>query len=92
MKAFVESQFGYCLLIWMLHSRRLNNKINRIRESTLRITIKDKSSTFLELLEKDNSASVHYRNVQKLAIEIYKTLHGFSPPILNDIFVPFSRP
>ena len=24
-KAFVESQFGYCLLIWMFHSRGLNN-------------------------------------------------------------------
>ena len=28
MKAFVESRFGYCPLIWMFHSRRLNNKIN----------------------------------------------------------------
>ena len=25
MKAFAESQFGYCLLIWMFHSRGLNN-------------------------------------------------------------------
>ena len=31
------------------------------------------------------------QNVQKFAIEIYKVLHGFSPPILNDIFVPVSR-
>ena len=42
-KAFVESQFGYCPLIWMFHSRGLNNKINRIRERALRITYKDKS-------------------------------------------------
>ena len=92
MKAFVESQFGYCPLIWMFHSRGLNNKINRIHERALRITYKDKSSTFQELLEKDNSVSIHHRNIQKLAIEIYKVLHGFSPPILNDIFVPVSRP
>ena len=92
MKAFVESQFGYCPLIWMFHSRGLNNKINRIHERALRITYKDKSSTFKELLEKDNSVSIHHRNVQKLAIEIYKVLHGFSPPILNDIFVPVSHP
>ena len=91
MKAFVESQFGYCPLIWTFHSRGLN-KINRIHEKALRITYKDKSSTFQELLEKDNSVSIHHRNVQKLAIEIDKVLHGFSPPILNDIFVPFSRP
>ena len=49
MKAFVESQFGYCLLIWMFHSRGLNNKINRIYEGALRITYDDKSSIFLEL-------------------------------------------
>ena len=46
MKAFVESQFGYCPLIWMFHSRGLNNKITRIHERTLRMTYKDKSSTF----------------------------------------------
>ena len=32
MKAFIESQFGYCPLVWMFHSRGLNNKINRIHE------------------------------------------------------------
>ena len=26
MKAFIESQFNYCHLIWMFHSRSLNNK------------------------------------------------------------------
>ena len=37
MKAFVESQFRYCPLIWMFHRRGLNNKINRIHERALRI-------------------------------------------------------
>ena len=27
MKSFETSQFSYCPLIWMFHSRRLNNKI-----------------------------------------------------------------
>ena len=38
-KAFVESQFSYCPLIWMFHSRELNNEINRIHERALRITL-----------------------------------------------------
>ena len=46
MKAFVKAQFGYFPLIWMFYSRGLNNKINRIHERALRITYKDKSSTF----------------------------------------------
>ena len=29
-KAFISSEFSYCPLIWMNHSRMLNNKINRI--------------------------------------------------------------
>ena len=32
MKAFIESQFSYCTLVWMFHSRELNNKINNIHE------------------------------------------------------------
>ena len=32
MKAFTSSQFSYYPLIWMNHSRTLNNKINRIHE------------------------------------------------------------
>ena len=88
MKAFIESQFEYCPLIWMFHSRALNNKINRIHERALRITYSDKISTFQELLDKDNSVSIHQRNVRVLALEIYKVLYNHSPPILNDIFIP----
>ena len=29
-KAFVQSQFKYCPIVWMFHSRRTNNKINRL--------------------------------------------------------------
>ena len=32
MKAFMTSQFNYCPLIWMFHSRQLNNLINKIHE------------------------------------------------------------
>ena len=32
MNTFISSQFGYCPLMWMCHSRALNIKINRIHE------------------------------------------------------------
>ena len=32
------------------------------------------------------------KSQQKLAVEIYKVLHGFSSLILNYLFVPVSRP
>ena len=37
LKAFILSQFGYCPLVWMFHSRKLNQRINRIHERALRI-------------------------------------------------------
>ena len=87
MKAFIESQFGYCSLVWMFHSRSLKNEINRIHERALRITYNDKSSNFQELLDKDNSVTIHHRNIRTLAIETYKFLQGPSPPLFNEIFV-----
>ena len=92
MKAFVESEFGYCPLIQIFHSRGLNNRKNCIHERALKITYKDKSSVFQELLQNGNFVSIHHKSAQALAIKTYKALHGFYPPILNDIFVPVSRP
>ena len=37
MKAFIDSQFNNCPLLWMFHSREMNNKINRLQERALRI-------------------------------------------------------
>ena len=71
MKAFIESQFGYCPLIWMFHSRTLNNKIYRLHE---RLVYKDNKSSFRELLTVDNSFTIHHRNLQKLATGMYKVL------------------
>ena len=86
MKSFVSSQFGYCPLVWMFHSRKLNNRINRIHERTLRIVYKDEVSSFEELLVKDESFTVHERNIQTLAIELYKAAYHLSPKIMEFIF------
>ena len=49
-------------------------------------TSNDKTSTFKKLLEKDNPVSIHYRNIQALAIEMYNVANGMSPEIMNEIF------
>ena len=58
MKAFIESQFDYCPLIWMLHSRTLNNEINRIYEKALRTIYSDYKSSINKLLDKDGSFTI----------------------------------
>ena len=69
MKAFIESQFNYFSLIWMFHSRTMNNKMNRILEKALRLVYSNYSSNYDDLLKKGGSFSIHERNIQTLAIE-----------------------
>ena len=85
MKAFITSQFSYCPLIWMFHSRSLNNKINRIHERALRLVYQNNLS-FSELLYLDNSVAVQQKNLQVLVTEIYKVQNGIAPDIMKDIF------
>ena len=87
MKAFIQSQFGYCPLVWMFCSRTINARINRIDERSLRIVYNNYVSTFNELLTADKSFTIHHRNVQTLAIEMYKVTNDISPVIMKDIFV-----
>ena len=83
--AFFTSQFSYCPLIWMFHSRSNNRKINMLHERCLSIIYNDQQSPFTELLNKGNSGSIHFRNIQRLAIEMFMFYNGLSPPLMSNM-------
>ena len=64
----------------MFHSRERNNKINRIQE---RITCDGKLSSYGELLTKDDSVTIHHRNIRAFATEIYKVTQEMFPPFYH---------
>ena len=70
----------------MLHSRSLNSRINRIHERSLRIVYKASNSTFEELLKEDKSCTVDMRNMQYLAIELYKVVNGIASDLMTQTF------
>ena len=76
----------------MFHSRKLNNRINHIHERALRLVYKDYTTSFDELLLKDNYFRIHHRNLQKLAIEIFYVKLGLSPEIMRNVFLIIENP
>ena len=85
-QAFFNSQFSYCPLVWMFNSRHINTKINNLHFRALRLVYLDEKSSFEELLNKDGSVTVHHRNLQLLAIEMFKVIKGVAPAFMTDIF------
>ena len=86
MNAFVTTQFCYCHLLWMCHDRKSHAQLNKIHERALRIIYRDHDSSFEVLLDKSGSVTIHHRNLQHLAIEIYKALHNLSPLYMSELF------
>ena len=76
LNAFFTSQFNYCPLTWMFHSRKLNNKIYRLHKRCPRLIYSDRISSYDQLLDKGNSVPINQKNLQKLAIEMFKTYTG----------------
>ena len=87
MKTFAIPQFNYCVivLVWMFYSRKPNLFISSIHERALSVTHQDYKSTF-ELLQKDNSETIHQRNLQVLATEIFMAKNAPPPKIMKEIF------
>ena len=83
---FVQSQFSYSPLVWMLHSKQAKNKINRVHKNLLRLLYNDSESSFQQLLAKDNTFTIHETNTQKLMIEMYKARNNIGPSLLKNIF------
>ena len=71
----------------MFHSRKIEHRINKIHKRALKLVYQDYPDlTFLEFLAIEMSVSVHQKNLQLLATEIFKSKAGMSPELMNDIF------
>ena len=88
MKIFIESQFGYCPLVWMSHSGKVYSKINHLQEQFLSIIYNDYITQLKDLLKKDNSFRIHHKNIQLSAIELFEVEKGIDNPVLCNIIFP----
>ena len=86
MNAFFKSQFSYCPLVWMFHTRKLEKRINHLHERCLRLVYQDNTSSFEELLQRNRAVTFHHKSLQLLATELFKNKNKLSEQ-LNDIFL-----
>ena len=54
----------------------------------LRLVYEDYSTSFEELLVRDKSVSIHHRNIQKVAIEMFRVKHNLCPKFISSLFYP----
>ena len=91
-KAFTISQFSYCPLVWMFHFQNTKNRVKKIHERALSLVYYDSPYlSFDELLIKDKSVSIHQRNLQLLATEVFK-VKRVSTGLTKDIFHFVNKP
>ena len=67
----------------MFYSRKSNNKTNLLHGRVLKMIYNNQISSFQELLEEDNSFTVH---IQSLAIEMFKVINNIAATIIDDLF------
>ena len=72
LKSVVKFQFSYCPLIWMFTSQYLNNALNSTHERLLRLIYNDYGLPFDIILEDNKQKSIPQKNIDSLAIEIFK--------------------
>ena len=70
----------------MCFEKTSDNCIKHLTEPALMMVYNDIVSIFEKLLEKDNSVTIHVRNLIMLAIELYKLKENLAVPVIHKIF------
>ena len=70
----------------MFSAKDANNKIEKLHKRTLQIIHSDYDSAlnYEDLLLRDDSVTIHQRNLQFLMTEIFKTIHGLNPSFMKE--------
>ena len=61
-------------------------KLIRTHKRALRALYGNYESTFEELFDKDKSMTIHKKNLQRLMVEIYKTINHLNPAYIWEFF------
>ena len=84
--SFILSYFNYCPVVWMFSNKTLNNLVNKTYTRALRALLNNFTLTSQEILEVTKRKTIHCHNLQKLAIEVFKSVNNLNPNMMCDLF------
>ena len=70
----------------MFCSRQSNILIKKVDERGLRLTYRDETKDFQQILREQKEITIHQRSLQVFMTEVYKIVNGIAPPIMNSLF------
>ena len=74
-KSFIQSNFSYCLLAWIICGRKNSNKLEKLQEHAPGIVFDDFSTSYEILCERANTLPLSFYRIRFLGIEMYKCVN-----------------
>ena len=84
--AYILSPFNYCPLIWMFCGKEGDRLIRQCHYRALKSMTKSNKS-YCDLLLDCNSMDIHTRNLNLMLLEVFKSLNGLGPEIMQNMFI-----
>ena len=56
----------------MIHGHFNNSRVKNLHRRCVGLIYSDKTSSYEDVMEKDGSVSIHYKNIPTLAVEMFK--------------------
>jgi len=78
-KAAILPHLTYCHLVWHFCRASVTRRLERVHERGLRAVLKDKQSSYQQLLVKAKLPSLYNRKLQDICILMYKVKHNLCP-------------
>ena len=67
--------------MWHFCGKRNTSKIEKLQERALRFVFNDFTNSYENMLKKAELTTLTLSRIKTLALEVYKALHGHSPPL-----------
>ena len=83
--AYILSPFNYCPLIWMFCGKEGDRLIRKCHYRALKSLTKSNKS-YCDLLLECNTVDIHRRNLSLMLVEVFKSLNGLGPEIMQNMF------